>query len=238
MLMGNIGPQSIAYSLYRNMPYKPESLITVSNVISTPNVLVVHPSVPAKTVPEFVKWLRDRKGDVSYASSGTGQSPHLSGALFLQLVGAKATHVPYRGAAPALNDLVAGVTQYFFDNLTTAIEFVRAGKLRALGLTSAKRNPMVPDLPPISETMPELKSFDVSAWFGVFEPAGTPRDAVEALNAEIKVWLDQDATKERFKSMAGYSSYTTPEQFNEFVQRQIAQWRGVIEKEGLKLDVN
>jgi tripartite-type tricarboxylate transporter receptor subunit TctC len=146
--------------------------------------------------------------------------------------------VPYRGAAPALNDLVAGVTQYFFDNLTTAIEFVRAGKLNALGLTSAQRNPMVPDLPPIRETMPELKDFDVSAWFGVFLPAGAPKEAVEALNAEIKVWLDQDATRERFKTMAGYGAYATPEQFNDFVQKQIAQWRGVIEKEGLTLDVN
>ncbi|HJQ56608.1 MAG TPA: tripartite tricarboxylate transporter substrate binding protein [Vineibacter sp.] len=238
MLMGNIGPQSIAYSLYRNMPYKPESLIPVSGVIATPNVLVTHPSVPAKTVPDFVKWLRDRNGEVSYASSGTGQSPHLSGAWFLQLTGAKATHVPYRGAAPALNDLVAGVTQYFFDNLTTAIEFVRAGKLNALGLTSAQRNPMTPDLPPIRETMAELKDFDVSAWFGVFLPAGTPRDVVDALNAEIKAWIDQDAVKERFKAMAGYAAYGTPEEFNAFVQAQIALWRTVIDKEGLKLDAN
>lgn len=238
MLMGNIGPQSIAYSLYRNMPYKPDSLIPVSGVIATPNVLVTHPSVPAKTVPEFVTWLRERNGDVSYASSGTGQSPHLSGAWFLQLVGAKATHVPYRGAAPALNDLVAGVTQYFFDNLTTAIEFVRAGKLNALGLTSAQRNPMVPDLPPIRETMPALKDFDVSAWFGVFLPAGTPREAVMAWNAEIKDWIEQDAIKERFKSMAGYAAYGTPEQFSDFVQKQIVLWRTVIEKEGLQLDVN
>ncbi|TWT15329.1 tripartite tricarboxylate transporter substrate binding protein [Reyranella sp. CPCC 100927] len=238
MLMGNIGPQSIAYSLYRNLPYKPESLIPVSNVITAPNVLVVHPAVPAKTVPEFVTWLRGRNGEASYASSGTGQSPHLSGALFLQLVGAKATHVPYRGAAPALNDLVAGVTQYFFDNLTTAIEFVRAGKLNALGLTSAQRNPLVPDLPPIRETMPELKDFDVSTWFGVFLPAGTPKDVVDALNGEIKNFLEQDATKDRFKTMAGFPAYGTPAQFNDFVQQQIVRWRGVIEKEGLKLDVN
>ena len=170
-LMGNIGPQSIAYSLYRNLPYTPASLIPVSNVITAPNVLVVHPSVPAKTVPEFVAWLKAQNGKASYASSGTGQSPHLSGAWFLQLTGTKAEHIPYRGAAPALQDLTAGVTQFFFDNLTTSIEFVRAGKLRALGLTSAQRNPLTPELVPICETMPELKPFDVSTWFGVFLPA-------------------------------------------------------------------
>lgn len=238
LLIGNIGPQSIAYSLYRNLPYKPESLIAVSNIITAPNVLVTNPVVPAKTVPEFVAWLRSPNGEASYASSGTGQSPHLSGALFLQLVGAKATHVPYRGAAPALNDLVAGVTQYFFDNLTTSIEFVRAGKLNALGLTSAQRNPLVPDLSPIRETMPELKDFDVSTWFGVFLPAGTPKDVVDALNGEIKVFLNDEATKERFKTMAGFPAYGTPAQFNDFVQQQITRWRGVIDKEGLKLDVN
>ncbi|MDP1840938.1 MAG: tripartite tricarboxylate transporter substrate binding protein, partial [Reyranella sp.] len=113
ILMGNIGPQSIAYSLYRNLPYTPASLIPVSNAMTAPNVLVLHPSVPAKTVPEFVAWLKAQNGKASYASSGTGQSPHLSAAWFLQLTGTKAEHIPYRGAAPALQDLTAGVTQFF-----------------------------------------------------------------------------------------------------------------------------
>ena len=238
LLMGNIGPQSIAYSLYRNMPYTPASLIPVSAVITAPNVLVIHPSVPAKTVPEFVAWLKAENGKVSYASSGTGQSPHLSGAWFLQLTGTKAEHIPYRGAAPALQDLTAGVTQFFFDNLTTGIEFVRAGKLRALGITSAARNPLTPELAPICESMPELKPFDVSTWFGVFLPAGTPRPIVDALNAQMKTWLDDPKTKERFTTMAGFPAYGTPEQFDGFVKAQIALWKGVIDKEGLKLDVN
>jgi tripartite-type tricarboxylate transporter receptor subunit TctC len=237
-LMGNIGPQSIAYSLYRNMPYGPKSLAPVSCVITAPNVLVVHPSVPAKTVPEFVAWLKAQNGKVSYASSGTGQSPHLSAAWFLQLTGTKAEHIPYRGAAPALQDLTAGVTQFFFDNLTTGIEFVRAGKLRALGITSAQRNPLTPELVPICETMPELKPFDVSTWFGVFLPAATPAPVIAAFNAQMKSWLDDPKTKERFTQMAGFPAYGTPAAFDKFVTSQIALWKGVIDKEGLQLDVN
>jgi tripartite-type tricarboxylate transporter receptor subunit TctC len=237
-LMGNIGPQSIAYSLYRNLPYTPASLIPVSNTITAPNVLLVHPSVPAKTVPELVAWLKAQNGKASYASSGTGQSTHLSGAWFLQLTGTKAEHVPYRGSAPALNDLMAGVTHFYFDNLTTGLEFVRAGKLRALGITSAQPNPLTPDVPPIAGTMPELKPFDVSTWFGIFLPAKTPRPTVDAYNAELKAWLTDPRTLERFAAMAGFAAYTTPEQFDSFVNAQIALWKGVIDKEGLKMDVN
>jgi len=238
ILLGNIGPQSIAYSLYRNMPYRPDNLIAVSDIIATPNALVVHPSVPARTVPEFVAWLKSQDGKVSYASSGTGQSPHLSGAWFLQLTGAKATHVPYRGAAPAMNDLIAGVTSYFFDNLTSSIGSMRAGKVRALAITSAQHNPMVPELMPIRETMPELKPFDVSAWFGAFLPTGTPAPIVDSLNAEMKRWLAMPETLERFKTMAGFADWNTPADYRTFVDSQIALWKGVIDKEGLKLDAD
>jgi len=135
---------------------------------------------------------------------------------------------------PALQDLVAGVTQFFFDNLTTSVEFMRAGKLRALGLTSAQRNPMVPELAPIRETLPELSTFDVSTWFSVFVPAGTPKPVVESLNAQMKVWLDDAKTRERFTAMAGYPACGT----NKFVTAQIALWKAVIDKEGLKFEVN
>ena len=180
-------------------------------------MLVVHPSVPAKTVPEFVAWLKAQNGKVSYASSGTGQSPHLSAAWFLQLTGTKAEHIPYRGAAPALQDLTAGVTQFFFDNLTTGIEFVRAGKLRALGITSAQRNPLTPELVPICETMPELKPFDVSTWFGVFLPAGTPAPVVAAFNAQMKA--GSTIPRPRSASSAWRASRPTarPREFDTFV---------------------
>ena len=146
----------------------------------------------------------------------------------------RATNIIMRDPFGGVVDVAMGG----LDNLTTAIEFVRAGKLRALGLTSKERNPLTPELVPICETMPELRPFDVSTWFGVFLPANTPRPVVDSLNAQIKLWLDDEKTKERFKTMAGFPAYGTPEQFNGFVNAQIALWKSVIDKEGLKLDVN
>jgi tripartite-type tricarboxylate transporter receptor subunit TctC len=237
LLMGNIGPQSIAYSLYRNMPYGPQQFIPVSNVITAPNVLVVNPAVPARTVADFVAWLKANPGK-PYASSGTAQSPHLSAVWFLQLTGTQGTHVPYRGAAPALNGLMAGDTSFFFDNATTAMAFVRAGKLNALAFTSAERSPYEPGLPTLRETLPELGDYDVSTWVGVFVPAGTPRPAVDELNGRIKELLGQDDARKYFAQLVGLPAYGSPEQFAAFVAREIVKWRGVIEREGLKMDAN
>lgn len=237
MLMGNIGPQSIAYSLFRNLPYKPEDLVPVSNMIRGPNVLVVHPSVPADSVPEFVRYLKLDPGKLSYGTPGLGQSPHLSGVWFHQLTETQGVPVHYRGAAPAMVALVGGDIQYMFDNLTTAIEQVRAGRVKALAVTSAERNPQLPELPAMRETMPGLEDYDVSTWFGVFYPAGVPEGAVRALNAELKALLDRADTRQRFAEMGGVPAYGTPEQFTAFVQAEITKWRGVIRKEGLQLEV-
>ena len=237
-LMGNIGPQSIAYSLYRNMPYGPQSLAPVSCVITAPNVLVVHPSVPAKTVPEFVAWLKAQNGKASYASSGTGQSPHLSGAWFLQLTGTKAEHIPYRGAAPALQDLTAGVTQFFFDNLTSS-DRVRAG-----GQAQGARH-----------HLGAAQSADARAGADLRDHAGA--EAVRRLDLVRRVPAGRHAQaghrvaqrpdeglagrsqdQGEFAQMAGFPAYGTPAEFDKFVNAQIALWKGVIDKEGLKLDVN
>jgi tripartite-type tricarboxylate transporter receptor subunit TctC len=217
---------------YTALPYGPQSLAPVSGVVTAPNVLLVHPSVPAKTVLEFVAWLRAQSGKVSYASSGTGQSPHLSADWFLQLTGTKAEHIPYRGAAPA-QDLTAGVTQFFFDNLTTGIEFVRAQIGTSSGVSGLRCAEVMP-----SETLPELKPFDVSTWFGVFLPATTPKPVIAAFNDQMKSWLDDPRTRERFTQMAGFPAYGTPAEFDTFVKGQIALWKGVIDKERLPLDVN
>lgn len=236
ILSGNIGPQAIAYSLFRNLQYTPDSLIPVSNMIIGPNVLVVHPSVPAKTVPEFVAWLKANPGKMSYGSPGVGQSPHLSGLWFSQLTGTDSIHVPYRGAGPAMVELMGGNIQFMFDNLTTAIQQIRAGKVRALGVTSADRNNQLPDLPALRETMPALAAYDVSTWFGMFLPARTPRPVVMGLNEEIKSLVLQPETASRFAEMGGVPAYGTPEEYAAFVKAETAKWATVIKTAGLQLD--
>lgn len=237
ILLGNIGPQAIAYSLFNALQYKPDDLVPVSNMIRGPNVLVVHPSVPANTVPEFVRWLRAETGRGTYGTPGVGQSPHLSAVWFHQLTGTQGVAVHYRGAAPAMVGLVAGEIRFMFDNLTTAVEQVRAGTVRALAVTSAARSPQLPDLPALRETMPELANYDVSTWFGAFYPAGVPAAAVRALNAEIGALLDGPATQRRFAEMGGVPDHASPEGFAGFVRAETEKWRGVIRREGLQLEI-
>ncbi len=237
ILSGNIGPQAIAYSLFRNLPYRPDALAPVSNMIRGPNVLVVHPSVPATTVPEFVAWLKANPGAKSYGSPGVGQSPHLSAVWFTQLTGTEAIHVPFRGAGPAAIELVAGNIQFMFDNLTTAIEQIRAGRVRALAVTSAARNSQLPDVPAARETMPELAPYDVSTWFGMFLPGATPAPIIRALNAEILALVNDPSTQARFVTMGGVPAATDPETFATFVRGEIDKWSAVIRREGLHMDV-
>ncbi len=239
LLAAAMGSHVAAPVLTPNLKYDPVAdFVPIGFTAHSPAVVIARKDFPANDLKEFVAALRQRGDAVKLAHGGIGASSHMACLLFTAEVGAKPALVAYRGSGPALNDLVAGVTQFFFDNLTTSIEFMRAGKLRALGLTSARPNPLTPDVPPIAGTMPELKPFDVSTWFGVFLPARTPRPVVDAYNAEMKVWLSDPRTLERFKTMAGFPAYGSPEEFDTFVNAQIALWKSVIDKEGLKMDVN
>ncbi|MCU0888442.1 MAG: tripartite tricarboxylate transporter substrate binding protein [Rubritepida sp.] len=238
LLSGNIGPQSIAYSLFRNLGYRPDNLQPVGNMIRGPNVLLLHPSIPARTVPEFVAHLKQNPGRLAYGSSGVGQSPHLSGVWFTQLTGTQATHVPYRGAGPLMLDLIAGNVQFSFDNLTTSVQQIRSGQVRALAVTSADRNAQMEELPPLRETMPELANYEVNTWFGMFAAAGIPEPALRTLNAEINALLGTEETRARFAQMGGVPMPGSPEDFGRFVQAEIAKWRGVIQREGLQMDVS
>jgi tripartite-type tricarboxylate transporter receptor subunit TctC len=237
ILSGNIGPNSIAYSLFRNLPYRPDSLIPVSNVITGPNILVVHPSLPARSVPELVAFLKANPGRISCGNPGVGQSPHLSAAWFAQLTGTDIVHVPFRGAAPAMVELIAGNIGMMFDNLTTAMPHVQAEKVRALAVTSAARNPQLPNLPALRETMPELRDYDVSTWFGIFLPAATPEAAVAELNAQIRAMIDQPETQARFTQMGGFPAWSPPAQFKAFVEAEIRKWGEVVRRERLELDI-
>ncbi len=238
LLSGNIGSQAIAYSLYRNLSYRPEQLTDIAGTITGPNVLVVNAASPVRDMVQFAAWLRAEKGKVTFASTGAGQSTHLSPVWMLQLLNAEAVHVPYRGSAPAQTAMLSGETGFLIDNLTGVIEQIRAGKLRALCVTSAERSPALPEVPAARETLPELRSYEVDTWFGIFGPAGLPAAITEGLNADINAWLGLDETKRRFAELGGRPLVKTPAAFTEFVRAETAKWRSVIQKEGLEIDPN
>ncbi|MBR0679502.1 tripartite tricarboxylate transporter substrate binding protein [Roseomonas eburnea] len=238
MLVGNIGPQATAYSLFRNLPYRPDAFMPTSGLIRGPNVLVVHPSVQANTVAEFVALLRRSSQPLNYGSSGIGQSPHLSAVWFLQLTGAQATHVPFRGSAPALTELLAGNIQFMFENLIAAAQHIQAGRLRALAVTSATRSPLFPDLPALRETAPDLGAYDVSTWAALFGHAAAPRDAILAWNAEARTMLQNPETVARLRQAGSDPHVTTQEQFAAFVAAEVAKWGDVVRREGLVLEMN
>lgn len=238
IMMGNPGPNAIAYRIFRNLAYKPEQLQPVSNLIRTSNIVSAHPSVPVKSIPELIEYLKKNPESVTYATSGTGQSPHLTAAWFLQLTGLKMTHVPFRGAGPAITAALGGQVQILFDNLFPSLPQVREKKLIGLATTMPERTPLSPDIPTLRESAPELASFDVSSWFGVFLPGGTPRPVVDALNGEIKALLARDDMKARIKDLGAIADYTTPEQYTAFVQAEIAKFGEIIAREKLQMDVN
>lgn len=237
IMVGNPGPNAIAYSIFRNLSYKPEQLQPVSNMIRTSNIISVHPSLPVKSIAELMDYIKKNEG-VSYATSGTGQSPHLTAAWFLQLTGLKMTHVPFRGAGPAITAALGGQVPILFDNLFPTLPQVRGGKLTGLATTMPERTSLTTDIPTMRESAPELAKFDVSSWFGVFLPAGVPRPVLDALNAEIKVLLDKPEMKARIADLGAIADYTTPEQYATFVQAETAKFGEIIAKEKLQMDVN
>jgi len=237
ILMGNVGPQAIAYSLVRNLPYKAEDLVPVSNMILGPNALVVNPALPVNTVAELVEYLKKNPGKTSYGTPGIGQSPHLAGIWFNQLTGTESTAAHYRGAAPAGTDLAAGVIQYMFDALVNAVEPMKAGTVKVLAVSGRERYPTLPNIPTLREAMPELADFSVTSWVGVFVKKGTPPTALRALNTGINSLLERPATRERFLGMGGLPDYGTPEEYSAFINAEIAKYAQVIKRAGIQIDL-
>jgi len=238
IMMGNPGPNAIAYSIFRNITYKPDQLQPVSNLIRTSNIVSAHPSMGVKSLPDLIDYLKKNPDTVSYATSGTGQSPHLTAAWFLQLTGLKMTHVPFRGAGPAITAALGGQVPILFDNLFPSLPQVRDGKLVGLATTMPERTVLSQDIPTMRESAPELAKFDVSSWFGVFLPRGPAQPVLDALNGEIKVLLERDDMKARIRDLGAISDYTTPAQYSAFVQNEIAKFGEIIAKEKLQMDVN
>jgi tripartite-type tricarboxylate transporter receptor subunit TctC len=238
ILVGNPGPNAIAYSIFRNMTYKADQLQPVSNIIRIPNIVSAHPSTGIKSIPDLIAYIKANPDKLTYASSGVGQSPHLTGAWFLQLTGLKMVHVPFRGAGPALQAALAGDIQILFDNLYPSLPQTQDGKLNALCVTTTERSPAAPNIPTMREGAPELAKFDVSSWFGIFLPKAAPAPAVEALNKEIKAMLARDEVKKTLGNMGATADWGTPQQFSDFVQAETAKFAEIIKREGLQMDAN
>ncbi|MBK6394839.1 MAG: tripartite tricarboxylate transporter substrate binding protein [Betaproteobacteria bacterium] len=235
MLMGTVGTHSINASLYAKMPYDHvRDFAPVILVAAVPNVLVVHPSVPVNSVAELIAYAKANPGKLNFASSGSGTSIHLAGELFKVMAGVQMTHVPYKGSAPAIADLVGGQVQLMFDNLPSALPQIKAGRLRALGVTSAQRAPALPDVPTIAES--GLPGYEASSWFGLLAPAGTPQDVVAKVNGEVARWLASPEAKEKLLSQGANAAGGTPEDFVRHIAAETAKWQQVVKASGAKVD--
>jgi tripartite-type tricarboxylate transporter receptor subunit TctC len=238
ILVGNPGPNAIALSIYRNLNYKADQLQAVSNLIRIPNIISAHPSVPIKSIAEMIAYIKANPDKLTYGSSGIGQSPHLTMAWLLQLTGLKMVHVPFRGAGPALQAALSGDIQILSDNLFPSLPQVLDGKLNGLAVTTTERSASAPNLPTVRDTGPELAKFDVSSWFGIFLPKSAPAPVVDALNKEIKVFLEREDTKKNIAAMGARTDYGTPQQFSDFVTAETVKFAAIIKQEGLQMDVN
>ena len=205
----------------------------VAGLIRFPNVIVVNPSVPAKTVPELIAYARANPGKLNMASSGNGSTIHVSGELFKMMTGVNMVHVPYRGGAPALTDMISGQVQVMFDNVPTSIEFIRAGKLRALAVTTATRSEVLPDLPTVADFVP---GYEASAWYGVGVPKGTPDDVIDKLNKEINAILADPKAKARLADLGASLLAGSPADFGKLVADETEKWGKVVKFSGAKPD--
>jgi tripartite-type tricarboxylate transporter receptor subunit TctC len=205
----------------------------VAGIIRFPNVMVVNPLVPAKTVPEFIAYAKANPGRLNMASSGNGSTIHVSGELFKMMTGVNMVHVPYRGGAPALTDMISGQVQVMFDNVPTSIEFIRAGKLRALAVTTATRSEVLPDLPTVADFVP---GYEASAWYGVGVPKGTADDIIDKLNKEINAILAEPKAKARLADLGASLLAGSPADFGKLVADETEKWGKVVKFSGAKPD--
>jgi len=222
-------------SLFAKLPYDPvKDFAPVTILAAVPNILVVHPSLPVKNVKELIALAKAKPGLLNYASTGAGQSTHLSMELFKTMAGIDLVHIPYKGSAPALTDLLGGQVTLMFDNMPSSLPHVQGGKLRALAVSTLKRSPAMPQLPTVAES--GLPGFEVSVWFAVLAPAGTPRDIVQRLNAVLVKALQSPDVKERLAGQGAEPVGNTPEAFAATMQRDLVKWAKVVKDSGARLE--
>ena len=221
-------------TLYKNLNYNfIRDIAPVAGLVRTPNVMEVTPSLPVKTVKEFIDYCKANPGKVNMASSGSGTSVHLSGELFKSMTGCDMVHVPYKGAGPALTDLMGGTVHVLFDNLPSSIGHIKGGKLRALAVTSEGREPSLPGVPTVAETVP---GYEATAWFGIGMPKGTPRDVIDKVNAEINRMLADPKMRDRLAELGGKPIGGTPEDFGKVIAAETAKWGKVVISSGAKVE--
>jgi tripartite-type tricarboxylate transporter receptor subunit TctC len=224
---------AISATLYDKLNYNFRDVAPVAGISRAPNVMVVHPSVPARTVPEFIAYAKANPGKINMASSGVGTSIHLSGELFKMMTGVAMQHVPYRGSAPMLTDLLSGQVQVAFDNLQPSMPHIKAGTLRALGVTTASRSEALPDVPTIGEF---VAGYEASTWNGVCAPKNTPADIVERLNREINAGLGDPALKARLAEMGAWALPGSPADGAKLIADEVEKWGKVIRAGNIKAE--
>jgi tripartite-type tricarboxylate transporter receptor subunit TctC len=221
-------------TLYKNLPFNfIRDIAPVAGLVRTPNVMEVTTSLPVKTVAEFIAYCKANPGKINMASSGSGTSVHLSGELFKSMTGCQMLHVPYKGAGPALIDLVSGQVHVMFDNLPSSAPQIKAGKLRALGMTTAQREPSMPEVPTVAETVP---GYEATAWFGVGMPKGTPKEIIEKVNAEVNRALADPKMRARLAELGGSPIPGTPEDFGKVIAAETEKWAKVVAFSGAKVE--
>jgi tripartite-type tricarboxylate transporter receptor subunit TctC len=221
-------------TLYKKLSFNfVRDVAPIGGITRVPNVMTVNPEVPAKTAQEFIDYAKATPGKINMASSGNGTSVHLSGELFMAMTGVKMTHVPYRGSNPALTDLLAGQVQVMFDNMPSVLPHIKAGKLRALAVTTEARSDQLPDVPPLSDT---VKGYEASAWFGMGCPAKTPKEPIAILNKTMNEALADDNFKKRIADLGGMPMGGTPEDFGKIIVSETEKWKKVVEFSGASVE--
>ncbi|MEJ8810571.1 tripartite tricarboxylate transporter substrate binding protein [Variovorax ureilyticus] len=235
LLFGNVGTQSINPSLYRKLPYDPDKAFApVSLVAELPLALMVNPAVPAKTPAELIALAKSQPGQMSYSSSGAGSAPHLAAELFKDSTGTFILHVPYRGGGPAITDLLGGQVQMSFLTVLEASGHIKAGRLRALAVTSDKRVSALPDVPTLAES--GLRNFNAISWIGLLAPAGTPPDIVERIATDVRAVLSDDAVKARFAALGGVPRATSPQEFARLIADDRGRYGQIIRSRNITID--
>ena len=235
LLMGSTTTMSINQYLYTKLPYDPaRDFVPVTLVAFVPHVLVAGPAAPAQTLRDFIAYAKANPGKVNYASAGNGTPHHIAGEMFKQMAGIDMVHVPYKGTGPALTDLVGGQVSFMSVEILAAMPMVSAGKLHALGIATAQRNPGAPNLPTVAEA--GLPGFEVTSWYGVLAPAGTPREVTARLSAEIARIVASADFRERLAALGATPVGNSPDEFGIFMRRESAKWEKAVKASGARLD--